>query len=887
MSSSVVVAIKAVDEASSVFGKIQASLGVLGSSLGQLGGGFQSVGNVISGFAGAGVMGAASAALGEGIESLKWAIGEAASAEQAMKNLSIAVEKSGTAWENVRKPTEEFLSGLQKVTAYSDEQLAGTFERLLTFGMDYDEAMKAVKTTVDLAAAKHMDLQSAADLVGKAFMGNTTALQRYGIDVQTSKEASAALKEAVDKVAEGLEAAGTDTDKFAGALEKASIPLSDTEGKMRPLKEVASDLVGAFQSGKIPAEDFDKAMKALGVNVDASKLAAEGFPEVMSKLNEQFGGTAVEQAKTYAGTQERLKNATSDLGEKIGQILTPALTTLSEGMIPVVDQLGKGVDAIGKWFTEVGKMPEVKAVTDEIGRTFEGLQKWFGDVARTAGEILGPAFNDLWKALKDLWDALSPIGEAFSTLFKAFSEGQGSGNILKDLLGFMALSIKGIAEAIRLVAPVIKAFAEGFKEAAEIAGPWITKIVDAVSGALTTIRTAFEGFYNWLVGKSLWQDLWNQILNIAGTVITTLLGDLGTKLFEPIKGVFQDIGKAIEGIWNTAWDSVKKTASDAMDGVTGFLRATGMKDLADTMDSGFDAVQAAWAGDWDTAKAKVSDTFTNIEATTGLKMDSLKSAIYAGMDLIKGDWKGAWGNIEDALSTTWTDIETNTKLAVESVKTVINTALGEIKTAFETGWKAVMETVETAWSTITGTTSASTETMQGIVQGGGDDVVQTFRDVNDRLARHSIWPEMWASIVNVTEDGMRRIHEAVNWVPMEMRTQTSLGRVSDIIGQTINNWMQGISNFFNWLTGRSVWPEMFESMEEQTVQGLQDISGAMQRGLGEAVAPTVYSFGEEAAAPMEQRLTFPITVSLDGEVIYRRTEEYLVNHINLRGKKGA
>ena len=84
---SVVVAIKAVDEASSVFGKIQASMGVLGGTLSQLGGGFESLGSVVSGFAAGGVAGAAVAGLGQVIQGLQWATKEAKQNQQAWADL--------------------------------------------------------------------------------------------------------------------------------------------------------------------------------------------------------------------------------------------------------------------------------------------------------------------------------------------------------------------------------------------------------------------------------------------------------------------------------------------------------------------------------------------------------------------------------------------------------------------------------------------------------------------------------------------------------------------------------------------------------------------------------------------------------------------------------
>ena len=325
---SVVVAIRATDEVSSVMDKIRASMGVLGGTLNQLGGGFSSLGNVVSGFAGAGVAGAAVAAIGEVVKGLQWSVGEAAEAEQAIKNLSIAVEKSGTSWDAVKEGTLTALSELQKFTVYSDEQLAGTLQRLLTFGMDYDSAMKALGTATDLAAAKNMYLQSAADLVGKAFMGNTAILQRYGIDVQTSKDATAALKDAVSMVADAIKVSGDSLSGFTGILAEAGVSLTDTEGKMRSTKDIAEEMIGAFQSGQLDAESFGQIMTTLGVSIDATKLKAADFPEIMAALNEQFGGTAQEQA--FRGLSDRHHEYYGGSSENLVECLAGDAVTLRE-----------------------------------------------------------------------------------------------------------------------------------------------------------------------------------------------------------------------------------------------------------------------------------------------------------------------------------------------------------------------------------------------------------------------------------------------------------------------------------------------------------------------------------------------------------------------------
>lgn len=49
---------------------------------------------------------------------------------------------------------------------------------------DDEEALKkATEATLDLAAAKGMDLNTAADLVGKSLGSSTNALARYGVEV--------------------------------------------------------------------------------------------------------------------------------------------------------------------------------------------------------------------------------------------------------------------------------------------------------------------------------------------------------------------------------------------------------------------------------------------------------------------------------------------------------------------------------------------------------------------------------------------------------------------------------------------------------------------------------------------------------------------------------
>ena len=661
------------DEASSVFNKIQASMGILGNTLSQMGGAFGSAGSIISGFAGGGVMGGLAAGIGEISKGLSWAVGEAKASEQSWKDLQAALGATGPEWDAIKAKVGDFASALQKTTTFSDEMVVGAVQRMSTFGMSYTQAMDAVKTAIDLAAAKHMDLQSAADLVGKAFMGNTAALKKYGVDLSsikdTSKEAGDVMKTALDQVSAALEGLSTgptkraesafdqfsaavqtlskddfqmllenfaeavpgcdalnrsfsSTGEFAKAMgdalkegglsaeqfrmmasylgvtvdttkdafEKVTTTVSASNEKFQiflenlaegvPGCEVlnrsfsgTADFLEAIQKGlkegSLSGEQFAMIARYLGVNIDAATLSAGGFDAVLGQLNKQFGGQAVAQAETYEGAQKRLANAMSDVGEKIGGIMLPALANMTEAMIPVVDWFGEGIVQVQGWITEVSKMPEVKAAADALGNAFSGLQKWFGNVASAAMEELGPALSELWDAFKEIADALEPVFEALGEIWAAFTEGEGSGNMLKDILGLVADGIKLIALGIKEVAPYIKMIAGALKEAADLIVPPIQTMMKLIGEFIGWLHDTFQGFYNWLVGKSLWQDMWGAVASLTAQMAGQILNNLAKGLLDPMKNAISNTLQTIKSMWDAAMKGLADAAKSLWNMLTG------------------------------------------------------------------------------------------------------------------------------------------------------------------------------------------------------------------------------------------------------------------------------------------------------------------------------
>jgi len=150
-------------------------------------------------------MKAASAFLKDGIELVL-------EHEAAYMELAAAVERAGYSWQQAEKPLRAFADRMQSITAISDEVIARNMQLMLSYGMDLPGAMTAMSKAADLAAARQIELKTAVDLLGKAFIGYTGTLSRYGIIVDENISQSEKFQEVLRQLS---------GPNIAGAAEKA------------------------------------------------------------------------------------------------------------------------------------------------------------------------------------------------------------------------------------------------------------------------------------------------------------------------------------------------------------------------------------------------------------------------------------------------------------------------------------------------------------------------------------------------------------------------------------------------------------------------------------------------------------------------------------------
>ena len=118
------------------------------------------------------------------------AVKAAADSEVAWRNLSGTVQSAGVDFAGVEPEIREAAEQFERFTTYDDDQFAETLQRLIALTGDYAASLQNVTLVADVAARFFEgDLARAADVVGRAMLGDVEMLKRLGIEAKSAQEA--------------------------------------------------------------------------------------------------------------------------------------------------------------------------------------------------------------------------------------------------------------------------------------------------------------------------------------------------------------------------------------------------------------------------------------------------------------------------------------------------------------------------------------------------------------------------------------------------------------------------------------------------------------------------------------------------------------------------
>jgi hypothetical protein len=416
----VVIAIKAVDEASGVFGQLSSALTGALSQLGPLG---QQLSSVITGFATAGPMGAAVAGIGALAVSLKGCFEAAVSAEDVWNRLKGTVERSGEAWSGVEEQIHNATEALMGVSRFDDEQMAAALKTLMDFGMKLPEALKTLNSVMDLATAKQVDLSIAAQTVGKAFQGNTGLLERMGVVVSESKDVAVKFSETMENVQKQFGgAAQADLSTYAGKMAQLQIKMAELGEKIgNALLPVLLPLVDGFIAIIDTLTDFAAGIKgAIDWLEKLWNAMTAGANEAVKGMKDSVMGAGEYVTDAFKGVYKTLVG---------GSIWPDMWKEMIKETVASMDEISA---TIGVAVVEIARLledqsPDLSNMLDPLLTakvTLEQMNDVFGDLVDSSGSI-GEGLDKLQAGLDSGSISVNELQRGFIELSTKISTSQG------------------------------------------------------------------------------------------------------------------------------------------------------------------------------------------------------------------------------------------------------------------------------------------------------------------------------------------------------------------------------------------------------------------------------------------------------------------------------
>lgn len=266
--------------------------------------------------------------------------------ETALLRLALAMKNQGDFTREGLQDLVAFSEQIQQTTAYEDDFTKSIMGNLKSYGMSNEEVKRATRIALDFASAKQaegMTASTAAELLGKAYAGNTSTLSRYGVVVDETL-----------KGAEKFEAVLVQLEQRFGSAAQAE--LLTYAGQWKQLKNQWGDIQEVIGLGVL------KSLQA--VNVTAG-LVAESFMWATRNVLQMFDVITTPLQQTMKGF--------AYLAELAGLHGTAA------AMRGVADSLGetvKNIDNARQSTTQwTIKQTEALLATDNVTQAIEGMAR--------------------------------------------------------------------------------------------------------------------------------------------------------------------------------------------------------------------------------------------------------------------------------------------------------------------------------------------------------------------------------------------------------------------------------------------------------------------------------------------------------------------------------
>lgn len=676
--------------------------------------------------------------------------------------------------DNLTKVAKEMGS----TTKFTATQAADALNYLALAGYDADKAAEVLPSVLNLAAAGGMDLAYASDLVTDAMASLNIEANKQNVDDFGNKLAMAASKANanVSQLGEAILTVGGTAANLKGGTTELTTALGLLANVGIKGAEGGTHLRNIILSLQSPTDEAAKKMQKLGLQVYDSQGKMRGLNDILSDLNSAMNGmtqgqkdsiinqlfnktdlAAVngllaaqgEQWGTLAAQIDNADGAMGQMAETQIDNLQGAMTIMSsafEGMqLAVYDELEPTLTEAVKWGTdcltqlttalsEGGPEAMLAAAGEIISDLAAGIAEQLPGLMTTGVEIITQLAQNLTDTMPAMLDTGAEVLAALAqgiinatpALLTSATEiiaefmlylGDHADEIMDTGMQLLESLVIGITDnlpqlitaAAALIAKWAAALIAHLPDILKCGAAMLTTLVDGIVCSLENLAEAALACVAKLVG--VWDGSMDEWGHIGENIVSGLLNG--------IKG---------------AWNSLTKWVSDGINGlVSGVKGRLGIHSPSKVFDEIGVQVCNGLAQGLNRGNKKVKDAAKTVVASVTDSATTLTNGVAKTVETVtKRMANGATQQKQTITETSrqmvggvLKDIKTVTSIAADGTKTVkqtMETVRETAKTVTST-FETLADGVKTTTQTVTETLTDGTETQKQVITEIYDDVV--------------------------------------------------------------------------------------------------------------------------------------------------------------------
>ncbi|PTK32211.1 phage tail tape measure protein [Staphylococcus hominis] len=623
------------------------------------------------------------------------------------------------------------IDGVMQLAAASGEDLGAVSDivtdSLTAFGMKAKDSGRFADVLAQTSSKANTDVRG----LGEAFKYAAPVAGALGYTVEDTSIAIGLMSNAGikgEKAGTALRTMFTNLAKPTKAMkdkmEELGISITDSNGKMLPMRDVMGQLRDKFkglskdQQASAAATIFGKeAMSGALAVINASD---EDYKKLTKSIDNSTGASkrmSDEMEGGIGGSIRKMKSAIESMAISIGDVLAPHIRKAAELLAFLADKfanmpgwvktavvgLGVFAAALGPLILATGAFTAaLGSIMTTIGPVMTGIAKaggvmnFLGTKAPFAAKgltLVGGAFKFMLGPVGLAIAAVLAIGTAFVVAYK---KSETFRNIVHAVIDPVVNAFKNLWGTAKVVFNALKnLFSGNAIPTVDILSkimPRATAI--KVTATLMQIRQVFIDVFNAIwqfvqeIGKKL-SDFWKQNGDTIIQALTNIWSVISTVFIE-IKNflwpILQELGGLVQSIFMNVIVPIIKIAMGIIWNVMKFL--------------------------WPLIKTLVVDTWNNIKNIINGALDVILGIVKIFSGLFTGQWKQVWNGIKQvfsgALTLIWNLIQLwligkilkVVKIFGGLFKSIISKAFNGVKTVIGTVLKFIWSIISTIFKKI-------------------------------------------------------------------------------------------------------------------------------------------------------------------------------------------